>query len=131
MTFARCALAVIAAISWLGSSSSTQAQTYRNPNDVKDCIHGLYDPNYYNWYAFQNTCDQPMKVTYRAEDGSLGLSGSVTVQPGRKASTGNSASEVRARGGISFAVCPAGYLAVDANGRLWSDPNSGYKCKKD
>jgi hypothetical protein len=106
-------------------SGAAQAQQYATPQNA--CIREFYDPDSYNWLSYENTCDHGIYVSWVSPR--PGLNGSADIPPGGKVSTGWSASEIRAKGGIQAYPCPSHYVPVDANGNYITQPVSGYRCK--
>jgi hypothetical protein len=54
----------------------------------------------------------------------------MNLRPGRHDSTGDSEPEVRQKGGYELYVCPAGYIAVDADDNPVERIIPAFKCKQ-
>jgi hypothetical protein len=91
------------------------------------CAEGFYDPAFYNWFSYRNTCPQDLYVAWVSH--SPGLNGSGNLAVGKKISTGWSASEIKAKGGLEVYICPKNYLPVDSNGNPLTRPVLQYSCK--
>jgi hypothetical protein len=107
--------------------TSAQAQ-YRPGSQYDSCIRQFYDPQTYNWLAFQNTCSQPLHVQFIAKTPGFGAS-AMDLPGGGKNNTGQSQSEVSAHNGFNLAICDGGFLAVDASGLAWNRATDPYRCK--
>jgi hypothetical protein len=91
------------------------------------CIREFYDRGYNNWYAYENQCDVPVSLTYVCRDGNC-AGGGMHLSPGRRDSTGMSRREVDEKGGLIAAICPEGYIPVNARDNYWR--GGQYRCKK-
>jgi hypothetical protein len=90
---------------------AAKSQEFTSP--IPECAHEFYDPLMYRWISYENKCAGAIHVTL------VGLSkphsGGLDIKPGGKQSPGMDAKEVEAVGGLKAYVCPAGYLAVNAD----------------
>jgi len=114
-----------------GGNTSTTAGQY-GPSLSATCIHQFWDPKFYNWLSFENTCGQAIHLDFIATNtnDTFGMS-STDIAPGQASNTGWSQGEVNRKGGFTVFVCPAGYIAVDSVTRQSvSRPNQDYLCKK-
>jgi len=111
---------------------AANAQTYLAPN-YNHCARPFYDPQSYNWYSVENTCSFAIKVVLVPFNSRFG-SGELDLGPGRHDGNGESASEVRERGGYDLYICPAGYTPVDGNDEYIgavNRPNTQFRCKQE
>lgn len=128
-------IAVLGTIA-IGSAGTLSAQgqgSNISPVGLPSCVRAFYDPQVYNWLSFQNTCSQPLNITWywRANDhmGSAGV-----AQPGRSVNTGYSRSDIgsRAGGGWEIYPCPIHYFPVTTNGQAILNGGSNpqeYSCR--
>jgi hypothetical protein len=112
----------------LGFTSAATAQTYKSPI-YNSCIRQFYDPDMYNWLAFENRCSEALSVVFIPYRPGYG-GGAADIRPGRKTSTGHSRSEVDDKGGFELYVCPEDYLPVDAEDRYVTRVNTPFRCKQ-
>lgn len=112
-----------------GTIPSTGANAQYDGTPYDHCITSFYDPQWYMWLSYQNSCSATLVVVYLGNHGD-GPHGQVNdLQPGGKANTGLGKSDIDPHGGLSRAVCRSGYLPVDTNGNYWQNPNAEYRCK--
>jgi hypothetical protein len=110
------------------SSPKASAQQYAQPQE--NCVTDFYDPTMYNWLSYRNQCGGTVHVQFVSNRPS-GISGSMDLPAGGHSSTGYSASEVNAAGGVRRYVCPTGYLAFDTSGNMiMSTAVAQYVCKQ-
>jgi len=112
--------------------NNSQASIQYAPSLSAACISQFWDPKFYNWLSFENTCGQAIHLSFIATNtnDTFGMS-STDIAPGQASNTGWSQSEVDRKGGFTLFVCPAGYVAVDAfSGQSVSRPNQDFRCKK-
>ena len=112
--------------------NNSQASTQYAPSLPATCITQFWDPKFYNWLSFENTCGQPIHLSFIATstNDTFGMS-STDIAPGQASNTGWSQSEVNRKGGFTLFVCPAGYVAVNAaTNQSVNQPNQDYRCKK-
>jgi hypothetical protein len=100
-------------------------QQYVEP--TPGCVQAFYDPAYYNWLSYRNTCPQGVSVLWISHR--PGLNGASDISTGGKANTGWSAQEIQNAGGLEVYACPAHYNPVDANGNYLTRPLAQYGCK--
>jgi len=100
-------------------------QQYVNP--TPGCVQGFYDPAFYNWLSYRNTCAEDLSVVWISH--SPGLNGAADISAGGKTNTGWSAREIQNAGGVEVYACPAHYNPVDANGNYLTRPPAQYGCK--
>ena len=112
-----------------GNSGSQRADKYDRRPSPTNCVKSFYDPNYYNWLAYQNVCSEAIHINYICRSCGERMGSAMELAPGRKQSTGLSGPEVKKKGGIAYAVCREGYHAVNPNGDWWQ-PNQQYMCRK-
>jgi hypothetical protein len=96
------------------------------------CINQFWDRQNYSWLSFQNTCSQPVYVTFIFNNPSgWALSGgnSMNLAPGAHKTTGLTGTEINQAGGFQYYVCPANTLPVDLNGNTFTSNVSAYRCK--
>jgi hypothetical protein len=92
---------------------------YQPGGEFNNCVSFGYDPNNYNWYTIKNGCGEAIHwvtTTNMAGD----------TAPGRKGGTGESSDEVARHPGWEWAICRAGYVPYDAEGRFWT--GGMYRC---
>lgn len=99
---------------------------YQPGGQYNGCVHSFYDPNFYNWLAWENDCSVPVNVVYACAQ--PGCSGAMVLDPGKHDSTGYSQSEINGYGGILAAICGSDYNPVNSNDQYWSY-NESYRCK--
>jgi hypothetical protein len=101
----------------LACGGSMQAQKYVQPT-FNNCIRQYYDPQAYNWLAFQNTCGRALSVTFVSRNSGGSVWGTMdSLGPGQHDNTGHSRQEVEDAGGAEIYVCPKGYQPVDSADR--------------
>ena len=104
------------------------AQQFVRP-EFNGCIRQYYDPNMYNWLAFENVCSQSLSIVYIPN--SPGYGGSkMDLSPGRHSSTGFSRSEVQSKSGFELYVCPAGFIPVSMNNEYVNRVIPEFKCRR-
>ena len=104
------------------------AQKYRSP-EWNGCIQQFYDPDFYNWLSFRNTCSEALAVTYIGRKPGYGGS-LMELRPGRKNSTGWTRKEVDGWNGFELYVCPLGYVPVDANDQYVRKVDTKFRCRQ-
>jgi hypothetical protein len=82
---------------------------------LNGCVQQFYDPSFYNWLSFRNTCSQAIHVSYCRKNAPSNCYAK-DVAPGGSSSTGFSQSEVNAFGGFSLAVCSSDRKAWTTSG---------------
>ena len=116
-----------------GNIRATDPDQYTAPLN-SSCVSSFWDQKYYGWLSFQNNCGQSIHLGLIAQNGAGvfgGSGGSVDIAAGGSANIGQSQSEVNAAGGgYILMVCPAGYIAVAANGGNLSASDARFQCKK-
>lgn len=113
-----------------GGSSGGNPSRFVTPLSVS-CVRAFYDPQMYNWLAFENTCTVSMHLTFIFATEQSGSA--MDLGPGRHDSTGDSAGDVRGRLGDAYKVfpCPAGSYAVNPGGRSGVTYSSTtYQCQR-
>jgi hypothetical protein len=116
-------LALCFALMKLGPAYAQQQQALPQAS----CAQGFYDPAFYNWFSYRNTCPQDLYVAWISN--APGLNGGGNIAVGKKISTGWSASEIKAKGGLAVYICPKNYLPVDSNGNSLTHQVLHYSCK--
>jgi hypothetical protein len=92
------------------------------------CAATFYDPTFYNWLSFRNTCSQGIFVTFKTRD-AIG-SGDIDIGPGKVVNTGLSQKEINNAGGIIWAVCKLGEVAYEPDGRnKWLGRTRNFICR--
>jgi hypothetical protein len=119
---------LVLAVLVFGSSRTLSAQEYDNRN-LDGCVRTFYDPSAWNWFSFQNTCNEPIKIVFCKRGGGQQCEGQMTIKPGAKSSIGRTAESVNAWGGVSWYVCPAAYTPV-VNGRYPEKGGARYRCRR-
>lgn len=76
------------------------------------CVSVFKDPSFYDWYSFENTCGEPIDVTFSVPDSAWGGLFAMDLNPGQSNNTGLGATD--APHGFLLAVCPYGYHAWSA-----------------
>jgi len=92
---------------------------YQPGGEFNNCVSFSYDPKNYNWYTIKNSCSEAIHwvtTTNMSDD----------TAPGRKGGTAESADEVARHPGWEWAICRAGYLPYDAEGKFWT--GGMYRC---
>lgn len=125
--------AILAAAAVLphGAAIAQNAGNYV-PGLAGSCVSNFWDSSNYGWMSFRNNCGQAIHLTIVAFNGTgpFGHGGAMDIAPGASANIGQSPAEVgSAGGGYSTYPCPAGYVAVDANGRTIDSANEQFNCK--
>ncbi len=98
-----------------GSGGLCAQNTALPGGQLNSCVQSFYDPNEYNWYAFRDVCNQPIDITWCANNNPNDCF-EHEAQPGGSTNTADSQSEVNSYGGSSLAICPAGYHPWGASG---------------
>jgi TPR repeat protein len=112
-----------------GSESGAVSVTYLTPLPFS-CVRQFYDPNSYNWLAFENDCGQEIYVDYIPHvPGGWAIGGGMHLKPGSHNNTGLSSAEVNNAGGFSIYVCPTNAVPVDLNGNVLNTNVTEYRCK--
>lgn len=112
-------VAALTAIVIASSAALSFAQDQRaivDPAGLSNCVRPFFDPNMYNWLGFQNSCSQPLSITWywRAND-YVGSSG--VARPGQSVNTGFSRSDIESHGGgWEIYPCPVHYYPVGRDG---------------
>lgn len=110
-----------------GNNASSQ---YWQGGDYNHCLR-TSNGNDYFWVNVQNLCSESIHIQFTAQNNSSSkCDGAKTLRSGAKDSLGFSRGYVNDCGGISFAVCPDGYKAVDGNDTWWGYRSGrSYSCK--
>jgi hypothetical protein len=113
-----------------GGNSTGSADQYAAPLS-NDCVRSFWDPKFYNWLSYENTCSQTIHIDYMFKDQNYGRASGTTLAPGQHSNTGWSSDEINSHGPLLYFVCPANYLAVDSSTDKFVNQNTtGYRCKK-
>jgi hypothetical protein len=110
-------------------SSGTVATSSSEPGyraGVNNCVTGVSDPDNSNFYTLRNSGNERINVRFLAQTGS---GGSADIDPGAKISTGDTPYLMQRHGPYEFYACQYHFVAVDTNGRWFSQRVSEYKCK--
>jgi hypothetical protein len=119
------AIAFVLCLTFMAPRAAHAQQQYVTP--TPGCVQGFYDPAFYNWLSYRNTCSEDLSVVWISH--SPGLNGQADISVGGKTNTGWSAREIHDKGGLEVYACPAHYIAVDANGNYLTQPLAQYSCK--
>lgn len=104
------------------------AQTHEIPV-LNSCIKEFIDPGMYNYLSFKNNCTQSLTVVFVAKDGS-GAGGTMDLRPGASDSVGHLPGGIVPKiGTFELYVCQAGYVPVDENNKVVTQPKSSFQCQ--
>jgi hypothetical protein len=111
------------------TAADAQAQQYESPVS-QSCVQQFYDPQSYNWLAFENECSDGIKIVF-VPNGPGGSGGEMDLAPGRHEGTGQTASEVSRHNGFKLFVCPANHVPVDSQDRYVNRNTTAFHCKEE
>jgi TPR repeat protein len=112
-----------------GSESGAASVTYLTPLPFS-CVRQFYDPNSYNWLAFENDCGQAIYINYIPHrPGGWAMGGGMHLAPGKHNNTGLSSAEIDQGGGFDLYVCPTDSVPVDLSGNVFNVNVAQYRCK--
>ena len=104
-------------------------QSYESGGVYDHCIKEFYEPQLYDWLAFENSCDVAVHVLYCKRGADRACVGSFDLTPGSHESTGRDRRQVKAYGGMDRYVCRKGFLAVDDRGDPITRGGRKFRCK--
>jgi len=113
----------------VGARTVRAQQSEYDNHDVNSCVRTFYDPDEYQWLAFENTCSETIVIVYGKKGDDQSVQGETTLRPGKKSNIGRSRKEVAEWGGVSWYVCPEG-TEPRVDGEYPDRTGSRYGCKR-
>ena len=89
---------------FLSGRAAAQTAAYDNRN-LNGCVRSFYDPDFYNWFAFENSCGDAITIVFGKRGGHRRVEGAMTIGPGRKDNIGRNRSEIAEWAGVEWYVC--------------------------
>ncbi len=117
-----------------GGGTYTGTGTVVTPT-LGGCVSSFFDPSFYNWEAYRNSCSVPVELLFFMTNGASRScqaalrTGAYSIKANGVANGPNSKTDVANCGPEYLYVCPANYTPVDSAGNRVNNANTSYWCK--